>query len=97
MQAKASKINFVEVGPDLGVIMTHRTQKPVRPHCQFPVLLEDSRGNGSTRLEGEFCLPEYSSGGVAAADFNKDGLVDLFFTNAEGPSILYKNTGKNTH
>ena len=96
-QAKASKINFVEVGADLGITMSHRTQKPIRPYCQFDIQIGHSRGNGSTRLSGEFCLAELISGGVAAADYNKDGLVDLYFTNAEGLGVLYKNVGKNLH
>lgn len=35
----------------------------------------------------------YNGGGVAAADFNKDGLIDLFFTSNTGANKLYKNKG----
>lgn len=35
----------------------------------------------------------YASGGVAAADFNNDQLVDLFFTSGTGNNKLYINQG----
>lgn len=35
----------------------------------------------------------YMSAGVAAADFDGDGLTDLFFTQLNSPAVLYRNTG----
>ncbi|WKV11175.1 VCBS repeat-containing protein [Marivirga harenae] len=35
----------------------------------------------------------YNGGGVAAGDFNKDGLVDLFFTSNMGENKLFVNEG----
>lgn len=35
----------------------------------------------------------YNGGGVAAGDFNRDGLADLFFTNNMGPNALFLNEG----
>ena len=33
------------------------------------------------------------SGGAAAADYDNDGLVDLFITRLDAPDILYGNVG----
>lgn len=35
----------------------------------------------------------YIGGGVAAADFDNDGNIDLFFTSNQGPERLYRNLG----
>ncbi len=35
----------------------------------------------------------YNGGGVGAGDFNKDGLVDLYFTSNMGPNKLFLNQG----
>ena len=40
--------------------------------------------------------PQIMSGGAAAADFDADGLVDLFVTRLDAPSILYRNQGNGT-
>ena len=40
--------------------------------------------------------PLMMSGGAAAADYDGDGLVDLFVTRLDAPSILYRNAGDGT-
>src|SRR3989304_5456846 len=37
--------------------------------------------------------PKSMSGGAVAADFDGDGLTDLFFTQINGAAVLYHNTG----
>lgn len=52
----------------------------------------------------QFQLPEppqlrealYESGGACAADFDGDGLIDLFATRLDGPDLLYRNQGDGT-
>ena len=57
---------------------------------------------GFTRLSPEHTgitftnLPEYSilnGSGVAAGDFDSDGLCDLYFCRLEGDNVLYRNLG----
>src|SRR5436309_2434057 len=35
----------------------------------------------------------YNGAGIAAGDFNNDGLIDLFFASNQGQNKLYLNTG----
>ncbi len=38
----------------------------------------------------------YNGAGIALADFNNDGLTDIFFCGNDAPNAIYKNTGKLT-
>jgi len=67
---------------------------------QFELLRKDVTGldfQNELRQTTEFNALNYAyfynGGGVAAGDFNQDGLVDLFFTNNMGPNKLFLNQG----
>ena len=40
--------------------------------------------------------PLFQTGGAAAADYDNDGLVDLFVTRLDGADVLYRNMGNGT-
>ncbi len=48
---------------------------------------------GITHVQNSTPGIEAMTGGVAAGDFDGDGLVDLFFTRVDAPDVLYRNTG----
>ncbi len=48
---------------------------------------------GINHVQSTSGLTENMSAGVAAADFDGDGLIDLFFTRIDGADVLYHNTG----
>jgi len=48
---------------------------------------------GITHAQSSSPGTEPMTGGAAAADFDGDGLVDLFFTRVDAPAVLYRNTG----
>ncbi len=77
---------FVDVTAASGIDYVQYQLKP-----QGACLLDGGIGSSSGR--GQYCAPERMSGGAAAADFDNDGLVDLFVTRLDAPDILYRNVG----
>ena len=47
----------------------------------------------NTYMNGLFYEYYYNGGGVAVADFNNDGLIDIYFVNSLGLNSLYLNKG----
>ncbi|MCB0549916.1 MAG: CRTAC1 family protein, partial [Phaeodactylibacter sp.] len=67
---------------------------------QFQLLRKEATGldfQNELRQTPEFNALNYAyyfnGGGIAAADFNQDGLEDLFFTSNMGPNKLFLNRG----
>ncbi|MCB9301316.1 MAG: VCBS repeat-containing protein [Lewinellaceae bacterium] len=67
---------------------------------QFELLRKDATGldfENVLKPTSEFNVFNYmyffNGGGLAAGDFNKDGLVDLYFTSNMGPNKLFLNEG----
>ncbi len=67
---------------------------------QFELLRKDATGldfENVLKASSEFNVFNYmyffNGGGLAAGDFNRDGLVDLYFTSNMGPNKLFLNQG----
>src|SRR4030095_15213524 len=69
-------------------------------NTMFEVLDDDKTGlhfSNSLRATQEFNMFDYmyfyNGAGIGAGDFNKDGLIDLFFASNQGENKLYINEG----
>jgi len=60
----------------------------------FDVVLPHQNASYKTRISGEYCAPEHVTGGAAVADYDGDGMEDIFFTVFHERSVLYKNNGE---
>ncbi|UBM60120.1 VCBS repeat-containing protein [Marinilongibacter aquaticus] len=78
-----SKQESQEDGPRLFTLLT-----PSQTHINFQNTL--TQGPNTNILMYEYF---YNGGGVATADFNNDGLEDLYFTSNMGDNKLYLNNG----
>src|SRR4029450_12668075 len=70
-------------------------------NATFEVLSDDKTGLhfvNSLKATQEFNMFDYmyfyNGAGIGAGDFNKDGLIDLFFASNQGENKLYLNKGK---
>lgn len=75
----------------------HRQNRPQRGACNFELVVPSLYNNQTARMANEQCIMEMLTGGIAVADYDGDGLQDIFFTRYEDRSILYRNMGKRTY
>lgn len=75
--------------------------KNEKQHGIFEVLSDDRTGlhfANTLKATQEFNMFDYmyfyNGAGIGAADFNKDGLIDLFFASNQGENKLFLNQGK---
>ena len=83
--APSGPVVFTDVTEEAGLIYNQFNFRPTG-EC-----LLDQGPDGY--LPSQYCLPERMSGGAAAADYDNDGLVDLFVTRLDGPDMLFRNMG----
>lgn len=77
-----------------------QVKEPLTGPVQFQLLQAEETGlrfTNELQQNTEFNVFAYmyffNGGGVAAGDFNNDGLVDLYFTSNMGPNSLFLNEG----
>lgn len=84
-------MRFEDVAEKLG--MTAIQQKPPKaPECLF----DQYDPNLKIWIPGSFCIVELSSGAAATADYDGDGLTDIYYARADGPDQLWRNLGNGT-
>jgi len=83
---------FEDIAERLG--MTAIMQKPPKaPDCLF----DQFDPNLKIWIPGSFCIVEISAGGAAAADYDGDGLIDIYYARMDGPDQLWRNLGNGTY
>lgn len=82
------EIKFKDIAPELGMDAV-QSAIPSSPDCLFdhydPTL--------KTWIKGSFCLPEQSAGAGATADYDNDGLMDIYYARVDGADQLWRNLG----
>lgn len=65
----------------------------VSPSVAAPQFVNVTSAVGVSHFQSRLAGAQAMTGGVAAGDFDGDGLVDLFFTRPDAADVLYRNTG----
>lgn len=88
VQDKNAEIKFKDIAQELGMDAV-QSAVPSSPDCVFdqydPTL--------KTWIKGSFCLPEQSAGAGATADYDNDGLLDIYYARVDGNDQLWRNLG----
>ena len=88
VQDKNAEIKFKDIAQELGMDAV-QSAVPSIPDCVFdqydPTL--------KTWIKGSFCLPEQSAGAGATADYDNDGLLDIYYARVDGNDQLWRNLG----
>ena len=92
LSSSSRPVKFTDVTESAGLIYQ---QYSLRPEGSCLLGAQGTTPFGGAG-PGEFCLPERSSGAAAAADYDNDGLVDLFVTRLDGTDVLFRNRGDGT-
>lgn len=95
--------NYIVVFAGIAMLTLWSSCQPTSEQAGFELLRKDKTGldfeNVITQT-AEFNVFKYmyifNGGGVAAGDFNNDGLQDLYFTSNMGPNKLFLNEGNLT-
>lgn len=82
------EIKFKDIAEELGMNEV-QSAVPSSPDCIFdhfdPTL--------ESWIKGSFCLPEQSAGAGATADYDNDGLLDVYYARVDGNDQLWRNLG----
>ena len=88
VQHNSAEVKFKDIAQDLGMDAV-QSAVPSSPDCLFdhydPTL--------KTWIKGSFCLPEQSVGAGATADYDNDGLLDIYYARVDGNDQLWRNIG----
>jgi len=79
---------FTDVTAEAGLLYAqYRPTTPTLAECIFDL------PSGQFEAANAYCDPEWSSGGVAVGDYDRDGWPDLYVTRLGAPDLLLRNRG----